>query len=78
MLKNSDATPFLGAAAERIYVFVRTDLGVPMHKGLADNPVPKAGNGKNVNGLLNTGSWISKVYRAIRDNRIIIVIGECL
>jgi len=76
--QNPDATPFLGAAAKRMYVFVRTDLGVPMHKGLADHPVRKAGDGRNGNGLQNTGSWISRIYRAIRDDRVAKVVGECL
>jgi phenylalanine ammonia-lyase len=75
-LAAPDATPYLGAASLRMYRFVRNDLGVPFHRGLVDHPTGKpAVEGRQ---LKTTGSQISVIYEALRDERLIAPVMECL
>jgi len=68
---DPDATPYLGAASKRMYVYVRRELGIPMHKGLVDHP-----NGAN--GKKTIGSYISIIYDAMRSGRLYGEMVECL
>lgn len=72
-----DATPYLGAASKRMYRFVREELHVPFHRGLADHPTVNGGVDKERK-LKNTGSQISVIYEALRDERLIVPVMECL
>lgn len=76
-IANPDATPYLGAASKRMYKFVREDLRVPFHRGLADHPTLNGGEGKDGK-LKNTGSQISVIYEALRDERLIAPVMACL
>lgn len=55
-----DATPYLGKASSKMYTYVREELNVPFHKGLADRPGEE-------NGLRTIGGNISVIYEALRD-----------
>ncbi len=74
-LANPDATEFLGVASKKMYKFVRNDLGVPMNRGLADYPM--YGGGKKREKFI-TGTQISRIYKALREERATSVIMECL
>jgi phenylalanine ammonia-lyase len=68
---NPDATPCLGVASKRMYKFVREELGVPFHRGLADHPTSNGGEDK-ARKLRTTGSQISIIFEALRDETLII------
>ncbi|KAF1991970.1 putative phenylalanine ammonia-lyase [Aulographum hederae CBS 113979] len=56
---HADITPqYLGQASRKLYTFVRADLKVPFHRGLADV------EGRTI------GSFISVIYEALRDGRL--------
>ncbi|KAF2177847.1 phenylalanine ammonia-lyase [Zopfia rhizophila CBS 207.26] len=82
-----DASPLLGSASERLYNSVRRDLGVPMHRGVADHPTPPSngefgeGDERDVFGnprRKTIGQWVSVIFDAIRDDRVMNVVVECL
>jgi phenylalanine ammonia-lyase len=56
---------FLGRGTRVCYEFVRGELGVPFHRGLVDQPGPGDCDKKTI------GSWVSVIYEAIRDDRLI-------
>ncbi|KAL4736994.1 L-Aspartase-like protein [Aspergillus similis] len=60
---------FLGEGAKAIYEMVRQELGIPFHQGFVEHPT--AGN-ETLNGrpMKTIGSWISIIYEAIRDSRL--------
>ena len=66
-----DATPYLGAASSRMYIYVRKDLQVPFHKGLADRP-------SKDNELKTIGSNISIIHEAMRSGRLYDPVLMCL
>ncbi|PBP28946.1 phenylalanine ammonia-lyase [Diplocarpon rosae] len=74
-LANPDAMPYLGRASRRMYSFVRRDLGVPMHRGIVDHPNFGSGGGKE---RVNTGTRISSIYKALREERLAVPVMECL
>jgi phenylalanine ammonia-lyase len=84
-LKSPNATEYLGAASKRMYIFVREELQVPLHRGLSDHPVTMdksdSEQGKDLGHdkpKANTGSRISVIYQAMRNGRISVPIMECL
>lgn len=66
-----DATSYLGAASSRMYSYVRKDLQVPFHKGLADRPTRD-------NKLKTIGSNISIIHEAMRSGRLYDPVILCL
>lgn len=58
---------FLGQGTRACYEFVRRTLGVPFHRGLVDQPGP----GDDSDRKKTIGSWVSVIYEAIRDDRLI-------
>ena len=68
---HPDATPYLGSASSRMYNYVRKDLQVPFHKGLADRPTKD-------NGLKTIGSNISLIYEAMRVGKLYDNVIMCL
>ena len=74
---NPDASPHLGAASKRMYRFVREELQIPFHRGLQDYPIsnsPKSGGTfpSKDERVANTGTWISIIYEALRDGKLIV------
>ncbi|KAI1489093.1 phenylalanine ammonia-lyase [Biscogniauxia mediterranea] len=61
---------YLGKATKQCYNFVRKTLGVPFHRGLVEQPQPGDteldGRSKKT-----IGSWVSTIYEAVRDGRLI-------
>ena len=72
-----DATPHLGMASKLMYMFVREELAVPFHRGLSDYPTSKSGEDESRK-LKNTGSQISIIYEALRDERLNLPVMACL
>lgn len=68
---NGSALPFLGKASRRMYQYVRGELGVPFHKGLADKPVKGSG-------LKTVGGNISVVVEGLRGGGGWGVVVGCL
>ncbi|KAF5648093.1 phenylalanine ammonia-lyase [Fusarium sp. NRRL 52700] len=67
-----DSTPTagsLGIGSRALYQFVREDLGVPFHRGLADHPKIKDAElgGKEKKTI---GGWISSIYDAIASGAL--------
>jgi phenylalanine ammonia-lyase len=57
----------VGQGSSKVYSFIRKELGVPMHRGLADAPIAgDTGDRKK----LTVGSWVSIIYEALRDGRL--------
>ncbi|KAA8650392.1 uncharacterized protein ATNIH1004_003076 [Aspergillus tanneri] len=61
---------FLGDAAKVLYRYIRMQLKVPFHTGLAEHPTLRQDR-KLSHERKTIGSWISIIYAAIRDGRII-------
>jgi phenylalanine ammonia-lyase len=65
----------VGQGSSKVYSFIREELGVPMHRGLADAPTAgDTGDRKK----LTVGSWVSIIYEALRDGRLHRPIMECI
>ncbi|KAF2813879.1 phenylalanine ammonia-lyase [Mytilinidion resinicola] len=87
-LRGPDATPYLGAASKRMYIFVRRELKVPIHRGVIDHPTPVADPSgispapskepKDNVDKKTTGGWISIIYDALRTGSLIEQVVECL
>ena len=77
-LANPDATPYLGAASRKMYRFVRRELKVPFHRGLVDHPTVQTPQGDGSKVKKNTGSQISTIYEALRDERLMAPVMECV
>jgi phenylalanine ammonia-lyase len=80
---NPDASPHLGAASKRMYKFVREELQVPFHRGLQDYPISnnaKAGGTfpSTDKRVANVGTWISTIYEALRDGKLMLPVLQCL
>ncbi|PVH82587.1 putative phenylalanine ammonia-lyase [Cadophora sp. DSE1049] len=77
-LANPDAVPYLGKASRRMYLFVRKELGVPLHKGIIDHPTFGAMSAEEKMKKRNTGSRVTCIYQALKDGRMAAPILECL
>lgn len=62
---------YLGHTTRRCYEFVRHTLGVPFNRGLVEQP--GVGGDAELDGRPKKiiGSWVSIVYEAVRDGRLI-------
>jgi phenylalanine ammonia-lyase len=61
---------YVGTGSKAIYLWVRKELGIPMHCGLCDHPVPGSSNVEEEAGKQTIGSHVSKIYEAVRDGRL--------
>ena len=69
--EHPDATSYLGKASVKIYRYIRNDLDVPFHKGLADCP-------SRTNGKKTIGTHNSIIYEALRNGPLYEVVLGCL
>lgn len=68
---TKQTTPlYLGCAAKSLYLFVRQDLNVPFHKGLAEHPTVRLSSQINIGIRKTIGSWVSIIHAAIANDRI--------
>ncbi|EED22948.1 phenylalanine ammonia-lyase, putative [Talaromyces stipitatus ATCC 10500] len=72
--KNQTTASYISPASAKLYNFVRKDLNVPFHRGLADHPTlrdPSSTNGDEYRGpKKHLGSLVSEIYLAIRNGRM--------
>ncbi|KAE8350256.1 L-Aspartase-like protein [Aspergillus coremiiformis] len=66
---HQNTEEFLGAGAKILYRTVRRGLGVPFHLGFMEHPTADS-NTLNSRSKKTIGSWISIIYEAIRDDRL--------
>ncbi|PYH85270.1 phenylalanine ammonia-lyase [Aspergillus uvarum CBS 121591] len=59
---------YLCKTSRRLYLFVREELGVPLHRGYDEHPTANRDDGSE--GKLTIGSQVSKVYTALREGRL--------
>ncbi|KAL4790442.1 L-Aspartase-like protein [Aspergillus venezuelensis] len=59
----------LGQGARILYETVRHQLGVPFHQGFVEHPTPESET-LDDRSKKTIGSWISIIYEAIRDGRL--------
>lgn len=63
---ESPSTPkYLSTATKEMYLFVRKELDIPLHRGVEDHPIELSGNSGEAKKTL--GFYITKIYKAIRD-----------
>lgn len=55
----------MGEGTSRLYMWVRSRLGVPLHRGIDDDPLYAARRGLPAEGKKTIGSWVSIVYDGI-------------
>lgn len=68
VFRKPTTAEFLGEGTKIMYNFLRDQLGVPMHRGLVEQPVAGAADGNMIDGRpkKTIGSWVSLVYEAVR------------
>jgi phenylalanine ammonia-lyase len=67
---KDQATPqYLARRTERVYRFVREQLQVPFNQGIKDHP-PLNKNGDGEQGKRTIGSYVSRIYAAIRNEEM--------
>ncbi|KAF2805110.1 putative phenylalanine ammonia-lyase [Mytilinidion resinicola] len=82
-LSHQSTGTFISQSSELVYSFVRNELRVPIHRGLADHPSPKcSGGGRTCGNCTGSrkiiGTYASDIYLALRDGRLYGVIMEAL
>ncbi|KAI9712952.1 MAG: hypothetical protein M1828_001511 [Chrysothrix sp. TS-e1954] len=80
-LAHGDASGFLGSASRRIYRFIRKDLGVPfLHSAMLRSPDGETLSGRSDTqpSPLTVGSYITKIYRAMRSGVLIDPVMACI
>ena len=75
---NPDPTGFLGAASDRMYTFVRRDLGVPFQTAFSRPSNPDATWMDPSTNSATTGSLVTKIYTAIRNGSLYVPVMACL
>lgn len=55
----------LGNGSARLYTWLRSKLGVPLHRGVDDDPLYNARKGLPTDNKKTVGSWVTIVYESI-------------
>lgn len=76
---HDEITPrFLGKAARRMYSFIRSDLGIKLHRGLIEHPTQPLPPDVEIKEPRKTiGSRISVIHEALKDGRGSAVLMAC-
>ena len=61
---------YVGTGSKALYLWVRKELGIPMHCGLDDHPVAGSSGQEESADKRTIGSHVSKLYEAVRDGRL--------
>lgn len=75
VLGDLPTVKYLCRTSRILYLFVREELGVPLHRGYEDHPT--ANRGESGRGKLTIGSQVSKIYTALREGRFGQVLLDC-
>jgi phenylalanine ammonia-lyase len=70
---------YLGQASDKMYRYVRQELGVPFHRGLADDPVEPDPAQSDDSQRKSLGTFVSRVYEAIRKGKVnaVVIAAVC-
>lgn len=71
-MQKPTTADYVGTGSKGLYLWVRQDLGIPMHRGLDDHPMPSAVS-PDLGGSVDKrtiGSYVSKIYEAVREGRL--------
>ena len=72
---SPDAMPYIGQASQRIYSFIRKDLGIPF---LGEEKLASAKAARSDGVTPSMGLYNTRVYESIRSGRLYDVVLECL
>ncbi|RAK71436.1 aromatic amino acid ammonia-lyase [Aspergillus fijiensis CBS 313.89] len=80
-IKSPSTCTYLGEASKAMYQLVRCDLEIPLHQGISDHP-PLAAAAGECEGKRTIGSYVSRIYVALREARYVerlrtLVAAEC-
>ncbi|MCJ1469511.1 hypothetical protein MMC07_008144 [Pseudocyphellaria aurata] len=76
-LMRPDPKDFLGSASSRMYQFVRRGLEIPFQTGTV--PETSIHNGEGLsNTVATTGSFITRIYVALRNGELYVPVMDCL
>lgn len=75
---NPNASEYLVSASKRIYNFIKNELKISMYPNLFKYSTIERSEGSNRRTLLDTGSDISFIYQALKDERLLVSIMECM
>lgn len=75
---NPDPTGFLGSASNRMYKFVRRELGVPFQTAYSKASNPDATWMDPSSNSATIGSLVTKIHTAIRSGALYVPAMECL
>lgn len=74
-----DPKDFLGSASSRMYRFVRQELKVPFQNGvIPDAPTHDCEEQAGTDRVATTGSFISRIYVALRNGGLYVSVMDCL
>ncbi|KAI9043204.1 uncharacterized protein KD926_004388 [Aspergillus affinis] len=73
---NPTTKGYLCRSSRKIYELVRERLGVPLHRGIVDHPT-YAAPGHDAKEKQCTGSQVSKIYTALREDEFREELREC-
>ncbi len=76
--RQQTTSAYLSSGSNAIYRFVRSDLGIPMHRGLVDHPTILVTHGTAGVNKKTLGSNASEIYMSLRDGRLYKVLIEAL
>lgn len=65
LLPTSAVAARLGSGGARLYTWLRSRLGVPLHRGIDDDPLYNARKGLPTEDKKTIGSWVTIVYESI-------------
>lgn len=75
---RAQTTPqYLCHSSKRLYTFVRETLGIPMHRGIVDHATHDSGDGINPADKPLMGSYVSRIYVALRAGEMRDVVLGC-
>lgn len=70
--------PYLGRGSRALYTFVRGELGIPFFRGLVEDPVDTSSDGNVGREKKSIGAWVSLIYEALRDGRVMTPLIDAL
>lgn len=71
-MKAPTTETYVGSGSRCLYLWVRKDLGIPMHCGLKDHPTSESSdeNGSTTGEKRTIGSHLSTIYEMVRNGKL--------
>jgi phenylalanine ammonia-lyase len=64
-IPSTEVAKQLGEGTAQLYTWVRSNLNIPLHCGIKDDPLYNAQKGLPTEGKKTIGSWVSMVYESL-------------